>query len=110
MIPVGTTLAEGKFIRKGTAGSNGRKAEIRNAIHVGWNQQAMPVDRCFHAHIVMNTDTGDISFFKTQNRTGDPSVDGPVPGWFTCDVNLLLADCEIIFDACCLCMNMDEQN
>ncbi len=44
MIPVGSALANGKFISIGCAGLDGREADVRDAVHIRGHEQTVPVD------------------------------------------------------------------
>ena len=110
MIPVGSALANGKFIRKGSAGLNGREADVGDAVHIGGHEHAVPVDGGFHAHFVMDMDAGEVSLFEAQGRAGNASVDCHARRRLSGDVDLLLGDGELIFDRYCLGLYMGKEN
>ncbi len=109
VIPVGSALANGKFIGKGCAGLNGWETDVGDAVHIRGHEHTVPVDRGFHAHLVMNVDASEVSFFEAQGRAGDGSVDGHAPGGLSSDVDLLLSNAEIIFHRCCLSLNIGKE-
>jgi len=110
VIPIGSALANGKFISIGCVRLDGREADVGDAVHVRGHEHAVPVDRGFHAHFVMNVDAGEVSLFKAQGRAGNGSVDGHAPGRLSSDVDLVLGDVEFVFDSCCLGLHMGKED
>ena len=110
MIPIGSALANGKFISKGSAGLNGWEADVGDTVHIGGDEQTMPVDGGFHSHLVMDMDAGVVTLFEAQGRTGNATVDCHTLGGLSSEVDLLLGDGEFVFDSCCLGLYMDKDD
>ena len=109
VIPVGSALANGKLISKGCAGLDGRVGDVGDAIHIRGHEHSVPVDGGFHAHLVMNVDASEVSLFEAQGRAGNDPVDGHAPSGLSGDVDFLLGNGEVIFDSCCLSLDMGKQ-
>ena len=109
VIPVGSTLADGKLVGEGGASLDRREAHVRNAVHVGRYENAVPMDGGLDGHLVVKVYASEVTFLKVQSRPGNVSVnchcqDGP-----SRDVYLSLGDHKIIFDSCSLCIIAKEK-
>ena len=57
----------------------------------------------------MDVDAGNVTLFEAQGRPGNGSVDGHASSSFSCDVDLLLSNGEVIFHSCCLSLEMGKE-
>ena len=98
VVPIGSALADGKFVVERFAGPDGREAEVRDAVHPGRDQDAVPVDGGILVHPVMDADTGEVSLPEAQGRARDAAVDGHGFGGLSREVDRLPGDGQIVFD------------
>ena len=104
VVPVGPTLSDRKFIGKGGPGTNRRKIDVGNAVHIGGHEHSVPVNGGLYLHLIMDTDSCDIALFKAQSGSRNSAVDGHAPGLFAGEIHELGLDDKVALDdfpPCC---------
>ncbi|MNX68892.1 hypothetical protein D3C86_1000920 [compost metagenome] len=96
VVPVGPRLLEGEAVLVGLAGGDAVEAQAGHAIHVGRQQDAVPVDRggvrlqrVGHAH------ADGIALAPAQDRRGQAAVDGDRRAGAAGEVGQRLADAQL---------------
>ena len=98
VVPVGAVLTNGEFVGKGCAGSNGRKADIGDPIHLRRDQEAVPVDGGLYVHFIVDMDSGQVTFLEKKGGTGDGFIHGHGSNWFSGKIDLFLFYAQVILN------------
>src|ERR1700730_12237688 len=82
VIPVGTGLVDAEAVFEGLTGWYAGEAQTRNAVHVGGNDDSVPVERGRDVEPVFDTDGNGVALPPAQERPGDLAIDrgGHPPG------------------------------
>lgn len=75
MVPVGAVLPHAVPVGEGFAGTDAWKADTRHAIHVGGQQNAVPVDRGVLVESVGHPQRHRLALAKAQDRSGYGAID-----------------------------------
>ena len=76
VVPVGAALLQRIAVGEGLAGRDAGKAHARYAVHLEWQDDAVPVDRCRLAQAVGDANRHGLAFAHAQRRPGQTAVDG----------------------------------
>ncbi|SAJ32035.1 Uncharacterised protein [Enterobacter cloacae] len=95
MVPVGAVLPDLEAVFVETAGSDAFEAEARHAIHVGRQDDAVPVDRGVLGEAVAHPQGHVVAFAPAQGRAGQRTVDGHGGGRRAAEVHRGLADEQV---------------
>ena len=76
VVPIRAVLAQRESIRERLPWSDPPETHAGNTIHVGWENQPMPVNGRVFVEPIVNPKDGVFSFFEPQRRAGDRAVDG----------------------------------
>src|SRR5699024_3124827 len=79
VVPVGTVLAYREAVGEGLTGGDAGEADAGNAILVGRQDQAMPVDGRRLIEQVGHPEYGILALLEADHRPGDLAVDGVGP-------------------------------
>ena len=75
VVPVGTSLDDGKFVDEGAMRRDARETDAGHTIHVHRRQQPVPVDGGFLVHSVLDRDPQMLTFPQSQQRPWHGAVD-----------------------------------
>ena len=95
VVPVGAVLLHGELVTVGPTRVNPREAEPRDAIHVGGQQDAVPVDRRVFIEAVRHVQRDRVALTPSQQGTGQRIIDGERRPGCAGDVDLRLADAQV---------------
>ena len=94
VIPVGPTLAELEPVTKAGARFNAIEAESWNTIHVGRQDDPVPVDRTGDIQVIVDINGDRLTFAPAEGRSRKTVVDGGRPPFSPGQVDPLLSDVE----------------
>ena len=80
VVPVGAGLAHLEGVQPAFARADAVEAQPRHAVHVGRQQDAVPVQRGVLAQTVAHAQAHRVAFAPAQHRRGQRTVDGLRPG------------------------------
>jgi hypothetical protein len=75
VIPVGACLPDWEFVNEGRARCDAGEADPGNAVHVGWHQQAVPVDRAALVKFVDDGEADHRALLQPEQRRRNGAVD-----------------------------------
>ena len=76
VVPVGAVLLHPEAVFVQAVRRDAGEAETRHAVHVGRQQDAVPVDRGVHRQAVAHAQGHGVAFAPAQQRAGNRAVDG----------------------------------
>ncbi|MCY1436842.1 hypothetical protein D9M71_529800 [compost metagenome] len=92
MVPVGAALLQGELKEIIATGLDTGKAQARDSVHVGRQDDAVPVQRGRFVQAVAYAQGHGVAFAPAQQRAGQAVVDGQRSARATGDVDRGLAD------------------
>ena len=95
VIPVGPALTELKPVTEAGTRFNAIEAESRNTIHLGGQNDPVPVDRTGNIQVIVDINSDRLTFAPAQGWRGQTVVDGCCPPFSTGQIDLLLPDVEL---------------
>src|ERR1700674_3688609 len=75
VVPVGAALRDWDSVSKCLAGSDARKTEAGNAVHIGGRSDSMPMNRGRHLQSIGDRYCHRVAFTPFEQRTGNRTVD-----------------------------------
>lgn len=97
VIPIGTGLPQIESVGEGLARRDGRLRHEGYAVHGIGQQDAMPVNRGLHVHLVVDADHGVVPLGETQGRPRQQAIDRHRLGGLAGEVHLLPGNGEVVF-------------
>ena len=76
VVPVGAALFDAEAVLVHSIRCDASKTEAGHAVHVGWQQDAVPVDRRILRQAIVHSQRHGVAFTPAQQRTGNTPVDG----------------------------------
>ena len=95
VVPVGAGLAHAEAIRVGRAGADAVEAETGDAVHVGGQEDAVPVNRRVVVERVRHAQRDRVAFAPAKQRPRQRPVDRQRDPLATGDVHPRLADAQV---------------
>ncbi|MNM52373.1 hypothetical protein D3C81_634510 [compost metagenome] len=97
VIPVGAVLAHGELVDVHAARLDALEAQPRHAVHVGRQQDAVPVNGGAVLESVAHPQRYRVAFTPAQQWAGDAAVDGHRGAWAAAEVDRGFADEQVEF-------------
>ncbi|MNZ33149.1 hypothetical protein D3C78_504890 [compost metagenome] len=95
VIPVGAALLQGELIEVLAPRLNAGKAKAWHAVHVGRQDDAVPVQRCRLGQAIAHAQGDSVAFTPAQHRAGQAVVDGQRCARATGNIDWSLADKQV---------------
>ena len=99
VIPVGAALAHVETVGVGLAGIDARKAQARHAVHVGGQQDAVPVDGALLVQPVGDVQRDRVALAPAQQRRGNLAVHRGADAGRAREIDRRFADFQMEFGA-----------
>ena len=95
VIPVGAALQDGKAILEGLARADAGKTEIRHTVHIGRQNNAVPVDGSIDRKIIGNPQRDVGTFLPAQGRRRQAAIHDRRESRRTGEIDFTVTDTEV---------------